>query len=144
MPRVPSQCSHRGHTKFPSCMLWRHMGSAVYLGSMLENSGPRVSLGADHVGSLCWHGPEFQAAEGWAGGQHGPHRLHSAGRVSPSCQFTVRTLSTSRLPGKGWWWEQPSKGEWTRSRRDTLDLGRTWTSPCLEQGICEGLEGNTV
>lgn len=25
------------------------------LGSMLENSGPGVSLAADHVGSLCWH-----------------------------------------------------------------------------------------
>ena len=43
------------------------MGSVVFLGSMLENSGPGVSLAADHMGSLCWHTPEFQAPEGWAG-----------------------------------------------------------------------------
>ena len=94
---VESQMTHRGPQLFP----WWHVGSVVSLGSMLENLGPRVSLAADHVGSLCWHRPEFQAPEGWAGGPHGLHHLHSVGRVSPSYQFTVGTPSKSRLPAKG-------------------------------------------
>lgn len=71
----------------------------------MESSGPRVSLGAGHVGSLCLARAAFQTADVWQAFSMG-HVASSSGRAGPSYQLMGGTLPKSKFLEKDQRWKQ--------------------------------------